>query len=80
MKVLRKITIWPFIILIRVYQRAVSPWLGENCRFVPSCSAYVMEALKTYGLFYGSFLGLKRILRCHPWSKDGYDPLTKENT
>lgn len=79
MNTFKKIIIYPFLSLIRIYQWVVSPWLGKNCRFVPSCSNYFIEALKTYGLFRGIFIGLKRIFRCHPWGKKGYDPLPKEN-
>jgi hypothetical protein len=48
------------------------------CRFAPTCSSYMIEALQTHGLFYGGFLGIKRILSCHPWGKTGYDPVPKK--
>ena len=60
--------------LIRVYQVAVSPWLGNVCRFEPSCSRYMVGALRKYGLLRGSFKGIGRICRCHPWNEGGYDP------
>lgn len=63
------------IMLIRFYQIAISPFWGSNCRFYPTCSAYAIEALEKYGFFHGSFLTLKRILRCHPFCKGGYDPV-----
>lgn len=60
---------------IRFYQIFISPVLGKRCRFYPSCSQYMIEALKRYGIFHGSYLAVKRIMRCHPWHPGGYDPL-----
>ncbi len=64
---------------IEFYQRFISPfisiYLGYNCKFYPSCSEYTKQAIKKYGVLKGSFLGLKRILRCHPFSQGGYDPI-----
>ncbi|WP_128331820.1 membrane protein insertion efficiency factor YidD [Apibacter sp. HY039] len=71
----KKIAIFPFILLIRFYQLAISPWLGKNCRYTPTCSSYMLEALKTHGLIKGLWLGGKRIFRCHPWGGSGYDPV-----
>jgi len=65
----------PFILLIKLYQVIVSPWLGPKCRYTPSCSAYGIEALKKHGVFKGGWLTLKRISRCHPWGGHGYDPV-----
>ena len=64
-----------FILLIRVYQRLISPLLPPSCRFTPSCSHYGIEALQKHGLIHGSYLTINRILRCHPWSKGGHDPV-----
>jgi putative membrane protein insertion efficiency factor len=61
--------------LIRVYQYGVSPFLGSNCRFFPSCSCYAHEALTVHGALRGSWLSARRILRCHPWHPGGYDPV-----
>ena len=61
--------------LIRAYQLAVSPWLGAHCRFYPSCSAYTLEAVAEHGSVRGSWLGLKRLARCHPFHSGGYDPV-----
>lgn len=61
------------IILIRCYQWALSPFLGYHCRFFPSCSEYMLEAIRTYGIFYGLYLGLKRLIRCQPFCKGGVD-------
>ena len=65
----------PFVGLIRLYRLAVSPWLGGNCRFEPTCSAYAIEALERHGVLRGGWLALKRIGRCHPWGGSGYDPV-----
>ena len=60
--------------LVRTYQRFVSPFLGPTCRFQPTCSVYFLESLKSHGAFRGSIRGLRRICRCHPWSRGGWDP------
>ena len=80
MKVLRKIILFPFIFLIRFYQLAISPILPSACRFQPTCSQYMLEALQVHGLFKGGYLGTKRILSCHPWGKTGYDPVPQKNS
>lgn len=62
--------------LIRVYQKFISPLLGKNkCRFIPTCSSYAIESIQKHGALYGGFLALKRILRCNPFCKGGYDPV-----
>jgi hypothetical protein len=61
--------------LIRGYQLAVSPMLGPRCRFYPSCSCYAHTAIQRYGALRGTWLGLRRILRCHPLAEGGYDPV-----
>lgn len=63
------------MILIRVYQKILSPLLPPSCRFVPTCSEYSYQALKKYGVFKGTALSIWRILRCNPFNKGGYDPL-----
>ncbi len=69
---------WLFLKLIRFYQLFISPLLGSNCRFMPTCSAYATQSLKTYGLLKGSYLSFKRIIRCHPWGGSGYDPVPEK--
>lgn len=61
--------------LIRFYQKFLSPLTGSNCRFYPSCSQYTYEAIQKHGVLKGTYMGGKRILRCHPWSPGGYDPV-----
>lgn len=63
------------VALIRGYQRYISPLLGSNCRFHPTCSHYMLEAVQRYGAAKGLWLGLKRIGRCHPFNPGGYDPV-----
>lgn len=71
MTILRSALIAP----IRLYQWTLSPLVGFNCRYAPSCSAYAIEAIATHGALRGLWLGAKRILRCHPWGGSGYDPV-----
>ncbi|MBI5780065.1 MAG: membrane protein insertion efficiency factor YidD [Rhodocyclales bacterium] len=63
------------IALIRGYQIAISPWLGRNCRFYPTCSQYTLEAIERHGALKGLWLGLRRVLRCHPFHPGGHDPV-----
>lgn len=62
------------IALIRVYQMGISPLIGANCKYTPTCSQYTIEAIRKYGMWKGGFKGAWRILRCNPWSRGGYDP------
>ena len=61
--------------LIFLYRMLISPLLGPNCRFEPSCSAYAMEAIQRFGAWHGTLLALRRIGRCHPWGGSGHDPV-----
>jgi uncharacterized protein len=65
---------------IRVYQWTLSPMLGPRCRFHPSCSCFAHEAIARHGAFYGSWLGLRRLLRCHPFTPGGYDPVPERRS
>lgn len=67
------------IAMIRFYQKCISPMLPNVCRYRPSCSEYFIEALTVHGVVKGSWLGVKRILRCHPWGGSGYDPVPRVN-
>lgn len=64
-----------FIALIRFYQLSISPLLGQNCRYTPTCSQYSIEAINKYGAIKGGWMALKRILSCHPWGGHGHDPV-----
>ena len=64
--------------LIKFYRFLISPFLGNSCRYLPTCSEYSIDALKTFGLFKGLLLSVKRILSCNPWGSGGYDPIKKE--
>ena len=68
----------PMLGLVWLYRLAISPWLGNNCRYAPSCSEYAMDALRIHGAFHGSWLAAKRIGRCHPWGGSGYDPVPEK--
>jgi uncharacterized protein len=70
----RQVPAMLLILVVRCYQWTISPLLGRCCRFEPTCSVYFIEAVKKYGTFRGTFKGIGRILRCHPWSHGGYDP------
>jgi putative membrane protein insertion efficiency factor len=63
------------VALIRGYRRFISPMLPPSCRFTPSCSLYTLQAIEKYGLLRGGFMGARRVLRCHPFSEGGYDPV-----
>lgn len=63
------------VALIRGYQYVLAPWWGRQCRFMPTCSHYAIEALERHGAMMGSWLAVKRILRCHPWNPGGFDPV-----
>ena len=64
-----------FLALIRFYKGAISPYLPNACRYTPTCSEYAAQAIEKYGAFKGGFMALKRILRCNPFHKGGYDPV-----
>jgi putative membrane protein insertion efficiency factor len=69
---MKKVLIWA----IRVYQKGISPYKGSSCcRFIPTCSEYALQAVEKYGAIRGSYKAVKRILKCHPFHKGGYDPL-----
>lgn len=71
----RKISVFPFIMLIRFYQTCISPYKTPSCRFTPTCSQYAIEAFRKYGPFKGMYLTVKRLSKCHPWGGSGYDPV-----
>jgi uncharacterized protein len=64
--------------LVRGYQLALSPWIGNRCRYLPSCSEYALDALREHGALRGSWLTIRRLGRCHPWGRSGYDPVPEQ--
>ncbi|WP_136668158.1 membrane protein insertion efficiency factor YidD [Flavobacterium sp. H122] len=72
---IKKIAILPLIFLVRIYQYIISPLMPAACRYQPTCSHYMVEALQKHGPLKGFYLGIKRILSCHPWGGSGYDPV-----
>ncbi|QHI95345.1 membrane protein insertion efficiency factor YidD [Aristophania vespae] len=71
---MRSVLTFFFLFLIKLYQITISPFIGRNCRFYPTCSAYAVSVISRYGPFYGGWLTLKRLLKCHPFHKGGFDP------
>ena len=70
-KIIKKI----LILLVKFYQKFLSPLCPGVCRYQPTCSQYMIEAIETHGIFKGIWLGFKRLMRCHPWGGSGYDPV-----
>lgn len=79
MNFLKKIIGFPIILLVKIYQLIISPIFPANCRYTPTCSNYMVEAIKIWGPVKGSYLGIKRISSCHPWGGHGDDPVPKKN-
>ena len=73
--VIRKILIEILLVPVRIYQWTISPLLPASCRHVPTCSQYTMEALRIHGVLRGTYLSVRRFIRCHPWGTHGYDPV-----
>jgi putative membrane protein insertion efficiency factor len=73
--VCKRVLIFPFLLLIKIYRLCISPLTMPSCRYTPTCSEYAVEALKKHGLLKGGYLAAKRILSCHPWGGSGYDPV-----
>lgn len=75
LRILRLAPRWILMTLVRIYQLFISPLLPASCRYVPSCSAYALEALERHGAIKGGWLAVRRIARCHPFRPGGYDPV-----
>jgi len=75
---MKRILTYPFILLVRFYQVAISPYMPSSCRYSPTCSHYTIEALNKHGLLKGSWFAIKRISSCHPWGGSGYDPVPEK--
>ncbi|GFI54169.1 putative membrane protein insertion efficiency factor [Alistipes sp.] len=71
----RRTASMPLILLVRFYQVGISPLKPPSCRFTPTCSQYALEALRKHGPIRGTWLAVRRLLRCHPWGGSGYDPV-----
>lgn len=78
-RIARKGTIKLMLLPIKFYQYCISPLFPPACRYTPTCSQYAVEALTVHGPFKGTWLALRRILRCHPWGGSGYDPVPEKN-
>ena len=72
---MKKVIIFPFLALIKFYQNFISPLLPSTCRYTPTCSEYAKQSLVKHGLIKGSFISIKRIIKCNPWGGNGYDPV-----
>ncbi len=72
---INKIFAYLLIIIVKIYQLFISPIIGQNCRYLPTCSEYSVECLRQFGLLKGLSLSFKRISKCHPWGNHGYDPV-----
>lgn len=75
MDLVKKIIGFPFIVLVKIYQWIISPIFPQACRYTPTCSTYMIEAIKKRGPIVGIYLGVKRIIRCNPWGGHGHDPV-----
>lgn len=75
---LKKIIGFPIILIVKIYQIIISPIFPANCRYNPTCSNYMLDAIKVWGPIKGSYLGLKRISTCHPWGGHGDDPVPRK--
>lgn len=76
---MKKILVFPFLLIIKVYQTLISPLTPATCRYLPTCSHYAKEALEKHGLFKGGKLAIKRIFSCHPWGGSGFDPVPEKD-
>ncbi|MCU0423911.1 MAG: membrane protein insertion efficiency factor YidD [Bacteroidia bacterium] len=72
---MNKIFSYPLILLVKGYQLLLSPYLPNACRYTPTCSSYMITSLSKYGPIKGLYLGIKRLIRCHPWGGHGHDPV-----
>ncbi len=79
MNLFKKIIRYILIGVVRIYQFGISPYFPDACRYQPTCSQYMIDSIKEWGILKGIWLGLKRIGSCHPWGGHGYDPVKKRN-
>lgn len=79
MSKIRQLIQFPFILIVKIYQWIISPIFPANCRFNPTCSQYMIDSIKEWGIFKGLYLGFRRISKCHPWGGFGDDPVPKKD-
>lgn len=65
------------ILIVRIYQLGISPYFPDSCRYQPTCSQYMIDSIKEWGVLKGTWMGLKRLVTCHPWGGHGWDPVKK---
>ncbi len=70
---------FPIIVLVMIYKKLISPFFPSTCRYTPTCSSYMIDALRIWGPFKGLYLGIKRIFSCHPWGGGGHDPVPSKD-
>tara|TARA_B100000427_G_scaffold224874_1_gene188530 strand:+ start:523 stop:765 length:243 start_codon:yes stop_codon:yes gene_type:complete len=75
---INNIILYPLVLFIKLYQILISPILGQNCRYLPTCSEYTVQSIQKHGIIKGLELSIKRISKCHPWGSHGYDPVPKK--
>ena len=75
---INKLITYPLVFFVKFYQFFISPILGQNCRYLPTCSEYTIQCLEQFGVIKGVALSIKRISKCHPWGNHGYDPVPKK--
>lgn len=78
-QIMKRILGFPLIVLVKIYQLIISPILPQSCRYTPTCSAYMIEAIKVWGPIRGTWLGIKRIMKCNPWGGCGHDPVPEKS-
>lgn len=79
-KKLKTLVVELLLLPIHGYRLLISPWLGPHCRFQPTCSEYALKAIREHGPFKGTYLSVRRIMKCHPWHPGGHDPVPKKST
>ncbi|MCP9764976.1 membrane protein insertion efficiency factor YidD [Lacihabitans soyangensis] len=79
MKIINKIFGGLLILVVRLYQIGISPYFPDACRFQPTCSQYMIDSIKEWGILKGTWLGFKRMARCHPWGGHGWDPVKRKH-
>lgn len=79
MKLINKIFGGFLILIVKIYQIGISPYFPDSCRYQPTCSQYMIDSIKEWGIFKGTWLGLKRIAKCNPWGGHGWDPVKRKH-